>query len=448
MTFLIRAIKRSLVLGALIISMSGCDKEEIISVQLPDDFSRAYTRSGIIKSQMAEDGYYLLFEELSPLLKSPGLRYLIKSDFMGGTVMRLEGDPNLTLIDFVVSDDGVYTLYSGREGIEVRKHNRSGGHQVTRKIWINHNNDSYATDDRGRLVVYNKSVLVAIRPEDYSTRLYALNTDDLDIKWSTLVEPGQSITGYGMTGGSYDTFEQLAHPYIVFVDVDERGNAYVSVPALFGSSVYHHNRHFGENLAHVGESFVSAGFETDALVTKISPEGERLYTVVAGTADPDECYGIKVENGSFYLYGRTAKPASTSGYQWDAYVAKFNSDDGNATFRKSFDVNQSEIIYDLAETESGELLVVGSTGWSQNPLGYSVSGTACKLLVHLDAFGDVKREIELTPGQRHNQIRTIQYHDERIWLGGWENGPGTHTGDTNPNLVFADGFWLSQEFQE
>lgn len=428
----------------LFLAMIACNDTEIIPTQTFEDFTYDFSHEGIIKTEIANNAYYVLAEKLSPLESFPGFGQVKKVAFDGTELMTMVGQG---LIDFSISGQTIFTLYSSLDNIQIRKHDLNGTLQSTKVIWENSTNAIYAVDDRGRLVANGNSVVVAIRPEDYSTRLYSLNASDLEVKWSELIEPGQTISAMGMSGGSYDTFEQLAHPYAVFLDLDEDGNAYVAVPALYSSSIHWHNQHFDENLSHLGETFVSSGLETDALVTKVSNTGERLYTVIAGSVDPDECYGIKADNDSFYLYGRTGRPTTNVGYQWDAYLAKFNSATGSTIFARSFDIDKSEIIYDIAETNTRDIIIVGSTGWSQNPLGYSVSGTARKLVAVIDESGNFKKEIELESGLRHNQVRTIIYEENRIWIGGWENGPGTHTGDGDSNLIFADAFLESYIYQ-
>ncbi len=436
---------KNILLFIISLTTIACSKSESYTIpsQAFDDFSYHFQNEGIIKSEIGDDAYYLLIEELSPLTSSPGTRYVKKTTFDGTELMSLESSSNHVLIDFCISNEAIYILYSSNDNIQIKKYDLFGTLQASQIVWENSSNTTFATHDRGRLAINNNALLVAIRPEDYSTRLSSLHTSSLEINWSELIEPAQEISAMGMTGGSYDTFEQLAHPYMVFLDLDEDGNAYVVVPALYSSSIHWHNQYFSESLSHLGETSVSSGLETDALVTKVSPAGERMYTVVAGSVDPDECYGIKADNASFYLYGRTGKPTSTVGYQWDAYLSKYSSDTGSPIFVRSFDIDKSEIIYDIAETNNGDLILVGSTGWSQNPLGYSVSGTARKLVAIIDKSGNFVKEFEVESGLRHNQVRSIIYNNDRIWIGGWENGPGTHTGDNDSELVFADAFWDS-----
>lgn len=441
-----KTMKKTLIF-ILLLTGIACGEKEVFPNHTFDDFSYHFSNEGVIKSEIGNGVYYLLIEELSPLERSPGLRYLKKIAYDGTEIMRMQAVSSEALIDFSVSDQAIFILYSSKDNIQIKKYDLNGIVLSTKVIWENSSNSSYATDDRGSLVVNSNSLVVAIRPEDYSTWLYSLNTNDLEVNWSELIEPNQDIFGMGMTGGSYDTFEQLAHPYMVFLDLDEEGNAYVAVPALYNSSIYWHNQHFGENLSHLGESYVSGGLETDALVTKVNHAGERLYTVVAGSVNPDECYGIKVNSSSFYLYGRTGKPTSTVGYQWDAYLSKYNSDTGSPVFVRNFDIDKSEIIFDVAETNNGDIIMVGSTGWSQNPLGYSVSETARKLVAIVDNSGNFIEEFEVDSGLRHNQVRSIIYSNDRIWIGGWENGPGTHTGDNDNSLVFANAFWESFGFK-
>lgn len=444
--FSLQRTKNTLICLLIILATSSCNKSEVIPIQGFEDFSLQFNNEGITKAEIGENGYYLLFEELSPLTKSPGSRYLKKTSFGGSEMMRIEASGGQALIDFCVSDEAIFVLYSSHENIQIKKYGLGGTIQESTVIWTNTQNQPVSTHDRGRITVKNNRLTAAIRTEDNAAWLYSLDATSLSTNWAKLIEPTNNSTGYGMTGGSYDTFEQLAHPYMIFLDLDDEGNAYVVVPALFGSSIYLHNEHFGETLNHIGGTFVSPGFESDALVTKVSSTGTRLYTVVAGSEEPDECYGIKVENGSFYLHGRTAKQTNTSGYAWDAYVAKYGTGTGSPIYTNSFHIDQSEVIYDVAETKTGDLMMVGSAGWNQSPLGYSVSGTARKLVAVLDASGNFKEELELESGARHNQVRTIIYKNGRVWLGGWENGPGTHTGDADPSLVFADAFWTSLHY--
>ncbi len=426
------------VLFVLVALAIACEKGGIYTPYT--DISYQLNHQGIIKKEMNDNAFFILLEELSPLLKTPGNRMLKKLTRGGIELLTIQSGPQENIIDFGISGEAIFIICSSEEHIQVKTYDLNGAFKNETILWENTTNSSFATHDRGRVAIHHTSLFVAIRPEDYSTRLFSLNTETLAVNWSTLIEPAQSISGIGMTGGTYDTFEQLAHRYMVFIDTDEAGNAYVVVPALYSSSIYWHNIFFSENLSHNSGMHVSAGLETDALVTKVSNTGLREYTVVAGSVNPNECYGIKANKTSFYLYGRTATPKNSFGYAWDAYLGKYNSATGSAEFIEQYNFGNSGIIYDLAETNSGKLLIAGSTGWTQNPNGFSVSGSARKLVALINHSGSVIKEIDLEPGSRHNQVRSIIYDVNKIWISGWENGPGTHTGDGNTSLVYADAF--------
>lgn len=429
---------KNIILFILITLVMACKKDSVSTSYT--DIAYKANNQGIIKKEMTSNVFFVLLEELSPLLKTPGHRIVKKLTKNGTELLTISSEPEESLIDFGVSGERLFILYSTQDYIKVKKYDLKGEFISEAVVWENTTNTSFATHDRGRIAIHKKSLFIAIRPEDYSTRLFSLHTETLDVNWSQVIEPAQSISGLGMTGGSYDTFEQLAHRYMVFIDTDEVGNAYVVVPALYSSSIYWHNQFFSEQLSHSSELHVSAGLETDALVTKVSNVGAREYTVVAGSVNPNECYGIKANAKSFYLYGRTAVPAASFGYAWDTYVGKYNSITGSAVFIEHYNFGHSGIIYDVAEISSGNLVMVGSTGWTQNPNGFSVSGTARKLVATIDQSGHLLKEIHLEPGLRHNQVRSVLYKANKIWISGWENGPGTHTGDGNINLVYADGF--------
>lgn len=419
----------------------GCDKSESEPAQSRDEIPFEFLNNGIIKAESAANGFYILSEVLSPLIISPGDRILRKINSNGAEIMRIQSNTKHALIDFCSSDNFIFVVRSSANSIEVQKYNLNGAFLDSKVVWENSNIASISTHDRARIAIRNNTVSVAFRAEYNSVLLTSLDAENLEINWSTLIEPENYVLPTSMTGGSYDTFEQLAHPYMVFLDLDQDGNAYVVVPALYGSTIYLHNQFFSENLSHVSEAFVSPGFESDALVTKVDIQGERVFAVVAGSIDPDECYGIKTDDNSFYLFGRSAKPTSTIGYEWDGYLAQYNSSTGNPIFISSLHVDQSSIVYDIAKTDGGKIVAVGATGWTQNPLGYSVSEHSRKMVAILDQAGNFQEEFKIQSGLRHNQVRTIINQKGKVWLGGWENGPGTHSGDNNPQLVYADAFW-------
>jgi hypothetical protein len=98
------------------------------------------------------------------------------------------------------------------------------------------------------------------------------------------------------------------------------------------------------------------------------------------------------------------------------------------------------VLFDVAALDSGRYLGLGTTGYIQNPSGESISEAAQPLLVLLNSDGSLAQNLGYIGGDRHNQLTTIAPLKGRWLLGGMTNGPGTHSGDTNRELIVADGF--------
>src|SRR5262249_3594764 len=94
----------------------------------------------------------------------------------------------------------------------------------------------------------------------------------------------------------------------------------------------------------------------------------------------------------------------------------------------------------VAELSTGGFLALGTTGYTQNPSGASISESTQPLLIQLNATGAKIQRIDFAAGPRQNQLRTVARLNRHWLLGGMTNGPGTHSGDTQRTLSFADGF--------
>src|SRR5262249_16239866 len=89
---------------------------------------------------------------------------------------------------------------------------------------------------------------------------------------------------------------------------------------------------------------------------------------------------------------------------------------------------------------SGRYLALGTTGYTQNPTGASISESAQPLLVLLGPDASLSYNLGFPAGPRHNQLTTVARTDGGWLLGGMINGPGTHSADSDRALVGADGF--------
>jgi len=66
----------------------------------------------------------------------------------------------------------------------------------------------------------------------------------------------------------------------------------------------------------------------------------------------------------------------------------------------------SSILLAVDALPSGGWLLGVSDGWSQNPEGLSSGGNGMKLLFTLNTVDAAPSRYDLTPGPRHNEVRT------------------------------------------
>src|SRR5258707_8973346 len=81
-------------------------------------------------------------------------------------------------------------------------------------------------DDGTRIGPLAESLAVVVRTGRNAIVAYRLDPDvggSYRRAWRTLVEPGASILGEGITSGTFDVFGQLQNHLRVFIDVDTAG---------------------------------------------------------------------------------------------------------------------------------------------------------------------------------------------------------------------------------
>jgi hypothetical protein len=127
------------------------------------------------------------------------------------------------------------------------------------------------------------------------------------------------------------------------------------------------------------------------------------------------------------------------GSGWNAFAALVGLD-GTPGPYNVIDVDRGDVLFDVTALPSGRYLALGTTGYIQNPSGASISEAAQPLLALLNPDGSLAQNLGYPSGARHNQLTTIAPRNGRWILGGMVNGPGTHSGDANRDLVVADGF--------
>ncbi len=159
-----------------------------------------------------------------------------------------------------------------------------------------------------------------------------------------------------------------------------------------------------------------------------TPNDEQLYALRA--ADKDGVYAL----------GRTER-WNAEGTGFDGLVAHVGIDGSVST--RTVDVERSDIVFDVAPVKEG-LLVVGASGYWQNPNGASISEESHVFarLLRADGTSEVAPLDLALGGPRHNEARfLVPGRSPGEWIvGGMLDGPGTHSADSDAALRRATGF--------
>ena len=289
--------------------------------------------------------------------------------------------------------------------------------------------------DAARLAPLGESLAVVLRTGRNAIVAYRLDPDVNGVyqrSWRTLVEPGSSILFLGITSGSFDVFRQLQNHLRIYVDVGATGTLAIGVvnAPMLNFTFRAHTDYFGEPIA------ASIG----ALLTRVaSADGRRLGSTAIDTRERAELHGLRAMPNGFMLVGRVLSEVRSDGTGWDAFTA-FVGPDGTPGPYSVVDVDRGDVLFDVAALPSGRYLALGTTGYVQNPSGESISEAAQPLLVLVNNDGSLAQNLGYVGGARHNQLTTIATLNGHWLLGGMINGPGTHSGDTQRELIVADGF--------
>ena len=288
--------------------------------------------------------------------------------------------------------------------------------------------------DRTRIAAVGEDVVVAMRWSDNSVRGHRLELREQAFHplWTTVVEPPAQLFSVGIIGGGFDNFHQGDHEAFVYLDVDSSGAAYVVVPST-AAVLPAHDAFFGEHLLDGADA---PHFDYGvSIVTRLSTEGARSYAVLSGLGLGKRLLNVRASGQTLWLAGRIRTSDDPAG--WDAWLQSFESSTGRDQGEHLIDVQGGDMFWDIAALADGSLLGVGSTNYTQNPSGLSVSDARDDLAVILGPDGTVRRRLTLPagPAGRGNEVTSA-----RIVDGGWaifaglKNGPGTHA------HVFSDAF--------
>jgi hypothetical protein len=121
-------------------------------------------------------------------------------------------------------------------------------------------------------------------------------------------------------------------------------------------------------------------------------DGRRLGSTVIDTHDLAELHGVRATPGGFVLVGRVLSELRSDGSGWNAFAA-FVGRDGTPGPYSVVDVDRGDVLFDVAALPSGRYLALGTTGYTQNPSGASISEAAQPLLVLLNSDGSLAQNL-------------------------------------------------------
>jgi hypothetical protein len=297
-----------------------------------------------------------------------------------------------------------------------------------------------ASLDRIRLEAYHEDLYVVARWEYNEVEAFRIgfSNGNYMVKWQTQVEPDAYAGSIGIIGGGYDNFHQGDRYFFVYTGVDTQGNLYVVVPS-HEDLLTSHDAKFNDNLlADADPGTYDWGV---AILTKLSPTGERKYSKLHGRLTNKRLINFRVGEGSLYFIGRVKTGSEPD--SWDAWLLTADAATGIKKQESQIDFNGGDMFWDVSPLSDGGAVAVGSTGYVQNPGGLSVSDARQAMALVIDGHGKATREIVLPQGppERGSEAMFIRFGGKNsMIIGGVHNAPGTHA------EVYCDGFIAVRDF--
>ena len=415
----------------------------------------AVTGQTVIKVRTAGNHVVLLEERLNSIFEDGPQRTLATLQSDGRTVQTYTPPTGWSVVDFALHPSGdvsaVLTTATGVRIVRLDSHGATRSDQVfldpssSSDPYFNYaggikNDDALQPalmHDAARLAPLGESLAVVLRTGRNAIVAYRLDPDASGAytrAWRTLVEPGSSILAEGITSGSFDTFGQLQNHLRIYVDVDSDPAATLAIGVVNAPMQNYtfraHSEYFGDPIT------ATRGL----LLARVAiGDGHRLGSTVVDTNDLAELHGVRATPRGFVLVGRVLSEVRADGSGWNAFIALVGHD-GTPGPYSVVDVDRGDVLFDISALSSGRYLALGTTGYTQNPTGASISEAAQPLLVLLNPDGSLAQNLGYAGGARHNQLTTIAPLNGGWLLGGMVNGPGTHSGDGDRSLIVADGF--------
>ena len=437
--------------------LSGCGSApHVVSGgdPVPTPLTLSTEKTSVVKMRPLSAGMVALTETPVSFFQPGPIRHLLFTDKAGVRVSQFEAPTGWSLLDFAVHPSNEVTaVLSSQTKLQLVRLRGTGevisqaefadpsvatdpAYDLAQYIHPDSSLQPYIMHDAARLASIGEEAVIAIRTGRNAVVVYRLRStgQGFSVQWRTLVEPGYPILGRFVTSGTYDAMGQLENHLRVHLDADASGRIAVAVLASsFDEALEAHQAHFKES--------VPATTVYGVIVTRISSNGVRVGSTVVDTSVLNELHGLRLSGTQILLVGRVRTTRRPDGGGWDAYDALLRADDGAVTAFNVVDVAMGDVLFDMLPATGGGYIAGGTTNYTQNPSGASISEDADPLLAVLDAQGRlVRRAGGATKGPRHNSVHSLASAGSALWVGGMVNGPGTHSHDAAPDAITADGY--------
>ncbi len=256
-----------------------------------------------------------------------------------------------------------------------------------------------------------------------------------------VIAPATPLPVFIPDTASYDVFDAVTHPWSTHVCVDRTGRAYVAIWVDRGRLAAI-NAAGGTQLALLRRDPNLVERPSDILLSRVDRDGLRSMALVVGTHDvDDEPYAIACGRERVAVVGRHRREPGRDNTELHAFAAVVRPEEG-AFDALSFDGDALAIAQSAAFDERDRLVIGGSEGWVQNPVGVSVGGAGRPFVLRWSGRAETPPERLVAPRLRgHAELRALAVRGDALWLGGIEDGPTTHSFDANREALRGDG-WL------
>ena len=300
------------------------------------------------------------------------------------------------------------------------------------------------SEDSVRIVTAAADVVVSLMSEHNAVLVYRFRWDGARFIRSarTLISPATALTPFLPIGASYDNFDAVVNPFSARLAGTAQGAVYVALAAET-TRLSRHNTLFGTRFQPLISDGDRLNRPTDLLIARSERDGSLAWTRLVGTYDvDDELYALAAGPAdAVALVGRARRERGRDNAEWHPTVLTLNAA-GDTTAARVFDAADSGIAQSAAYAADGTLYVGGTEAWLQNPSGISLYQEGRPFLLRLATDSSVLWRVEdLLPATTgHAELRALAVADERLWLGGLERGPLTHSGDADRSVIRADGW--------